>query len=174
MNWFNTLNDYYHNDDTDGDTGFFHEGFFQEGFFLRRFLPRGLFLWGLFPRGLYTKALHEVFTRGFFSHDTHEAYETDEAPPRPPRPTRLMRPTRLFDGAILPSKTGCSRRRYRKIRTSAWSDVRCSTPTKKRHFVSSRSENWNVHILERNYECPFFWLFSCLKTVVHRRIQTLM
>ena len=121
--------------------------FSKRAFFLRRFLPRGLFLWGLFPRGLYTKALHEVFTRGFFSHDTHEAYETDEAPPRPPRPTRLMRPTRLFDGAILPSKTGCSRRRYRKICASAWSDIRCSTPTKKEAFCVQQ---------KRKLKCPHF------------------
>ena len=84
MNWFNTLNDFYHIDDTDGDTGFFHEGFFQEGFFFTKVSSTRAF----FMRAFSTRALHEGFTRGlytrFFSHDTHEAYETDEAPPSPP------------------------------------------------------------------------------------------
>ena len=163
MNWFNTLNDFYHIDDTDGDTGFFHEGFFQEGFFLRRFLPRGLFLWGLFPRGLYTKALHEVFTRGFFS-TIHTRPTRPTRPLRvPPRPTRPMRPTRLFDGAILPSKTGCSRRRYRKIRASAWSDVRCSTPTKKKAFCVQQKRKLKCPHFRTKLRVPLFLTFFLFK-----------
>ena len=130
-------------------------------------------------RAFSKRALHEGFTRGlytrfFFPHDTHEAYETDEAPPRPPEAHETheahealwwCHPSikdRLQSSSIPQNSCQCL--------------IRCPLlhSHKKEAFCVQQKRKLKCPHFRTKLRVPLFWLFSCLKTVVHRRIQTLM